>query len=207
MDDSRFITVSSEADSFALTTKEKVKAELGITSNNDDALIDELIQQQSAAAADYCNRTFAQQTYIETIRLVDCRDLIVLRHRPIVSITSVVEDGTTLTEDDDYEVDEDAAILYRLVDDERQHWLAAKYVITYAAGYALIGDLPRGIEEAVRRMVKAAWFARSRDPLVKQVEVAGISSRSYWVGSAPGATEGLPPDIRALLDPHRDLSI
>lgn len=203
-------TVTSAAASFDLTLLATVKSELGITNADHDADIDRWIDQASQTAATYCNRTFAQQTYQGTWRLQEearRTDMLVLPHFPVASITTVVEDGVTLTAAD-YEFEAETGFLWRLRSDERTCWAAAKVVVTFVAGYQLLDQLPHDVERAVIVMVKQNYFAKARDPLVSEIEIEGVSRRKYWVGSVPGDDNGaLPAEVEALLNPYRIIPI
>lgn len=187
----------------ALANIDTVKLELGITVATSDSLIKTAIDQQSVVAESYCKRVFAKETLIDSFRLT-CRGWapLSLSRWPVVSITSVVEDTTTLTAAD-YELDASAGMLWRLDgSDRRSSWSSAKIVVTFVAGYALPIGLPRDIERAVTLMVKQAWFSARRDPLVKQENVPGVYEATYWIG-AVGDDAGLPPEAAALLDQYR----
>lgn len=198
-------TVSEAAASIDLTTLATVKAELGITNGTSDADLARFITQMSHAAATYCNRVFAKETVVDYFRPQnECRstDKLLLSRFPVGTITSVVEDGTTL-DAADYEVDPTTGFLWRLSDDERTSWALAKIVATYAGGYELLDELPNDVERAVIVMVKQAWFAKSQDPMAKAEEVPGVYRIERWVGTAPGEIGAIPAEAEALLDPYR----
>lgn len=209
-------TVSVAAASKDMTLKATVKAELGITVTTYDDLIDVMIQQASAAIVSYCNREFASETVVSLFRL-DRRatsysswravETLMLERVPVTSITSVDEDGTTLTADD-YEVDAATGFLWRLDgDDNRSCWSATKITVTQVGGYVMLTTLPQDLERACLDLVKSRWFARARDPMVKAAEVPGVLSEQYWIGDAPGTGDGIPASIQLLLDPYRRIVI
>ena len=126
---------------------------------------------------------------------------------PNVALASIGEDGVTLAADD-WELDAATGELWRLDGaDRRVAWPAAKIVVAYAAGYLLPGDpqrdLPEDLERACLETVKARWFARLRDPLVKSEQVQGITSADYWVPSTGDGDPGLPPSVVGLLQRYR----
>lgn len=204
-------TVSVAAASIDLTLLATVKTELGITDTGLDAWLATQITQASQAAATYCNRVFAQETLLDYFRL-DCgADKLLLSRIPVASITTVVEDGVTLTAAD-YELEASTGFLWRLDGaDNRSCWAAAKIVVTFIAGYELLATLPPDIERAAIILVKQAYFAKQRDPLVKgeTVEIPGVETRrsDFWVGSVPGDNGGIPLEAQALLDPYRIILI
>ena len=122
-------------------------------------------------------------------------------------LVAQVAGGVTLTADD-WELDAATGELWRLDGaDRRVAWPAAKIVVAYAAGYLLPGDpqrdLPEDLERACLETVKARWFARLRDPLIKGEQVQGIASADYWVPSTGDADPGLPPSVVGLLQRYR----
>jgi hypothetical protein len=57
--------------------------------------------------------------------------------------------------------------------------------------------LPATIEQATIDLVRAAWFARTRDPLLRSENAQGIYSASWNLGDP-----NFPPTVQALLDPY-----
>lgn len=212
--------VVTPAANVRLTTKEHVRDDLKITSGADDAYIDRLIASQSAAASQYCNRTFALQTYCDTIRpqrdsrpyfLPNGRQPMFVRRTPLVSVTSVTENDVALVAGTDYEVDLQMGFIYRLDDSGNpKPWPSYKIVVTYTAGYTLPTQgkdgenctLPPDVEDAVIRMVKARYLARDRDPFLKQESIPGVLDQTFWVDT--GESGNISPDIRDLLDNYRE---
>lgn len=222
-------TVTTAATVTALTTLAAVKTELDITGTDEN---DWLLAQIAVATDQICSylnvpvagdgtKTLGRETIVETIRFphntvwgpqrnfVERKDIILSRH-PVLSVSSVVEDGTALTTDE-YELDGAQGTLSRLTtDDFKRTWFANKVVVTYVAGWLLPGEtgrtLPYDIEDACIQLVKAERFARKRDPMLKGEETAGIGRNDYWVGATPGGNS-IPSDIAAALDPYRNISV
>ena len=223
-------TVSTPAATTALTTLQNVKDELVITGTDEDAYLTAKIARVSAQICTYLKvptagdrtRTLGRETLVETLRRdrpmgydpgwtgtyldrfgpADSRHTqLLLARRPIVSVTSVVEDGTTL-DASSYESNGAAGILTRLSSDVPAAWAARKIVITYVAGWLLPEDasanMPGDIEDAAIRLIKSARFARERDPYIKSETIPGPITTVYQ-----DATSELPEDICALLDPYR----
>jgi len=200
-----------------LTSLANVKAELSITDTSSDALLTRYISVASDAASAYCRRTFFQQTYEEVTRaspFVDSASLVnqpyflLLRARPLVSVTQIILDADIagagpLVEGTDFEVDYEAGQVYRLWSDLRMRWFFRMVDITYVAGYdpeAASGAptaLPAAVEQATILLVKDAWFSRLRDPRLKSENAQGVYSASWTPGD-----EELPTGVRALLDPY-----
>lgn len=215
------LTVSSDAESTNLTTRTRVKTMLAITSSDEDAYLDMVIPQASAAACNYIGVragddglcTLGKETVIETFRLTREEPGIPLSRWPVVSITTVVEDDDEdELESDEYEIDKPTGILRRLDGDEnRLNWTSVKVTVTYIAGWVLPGDsgtrtLPYDIEDAVISLIKAARAARTRDPLIRSESVDGVGRTDYWVRGI-GESGGIPPDVASKLDPYRNLNI
>jgi len=196
------LVVNTAADSYDLTVLSTVKAELSIEGGASDAQLTEQIHQASDICATYCSRVFADETVTETLRNVR-RTVIGLQRGPATTITSVTEDGTALlaTEYEAETDDKGLSYLYRLSDDDRVDWDAAKLVIVYTGGYALLDGLPRTIERACIDLVKLLYFSASRDPVLRSVDVPGVMSKTYWVGATSDGA--LPPHIEANLAPFR----
>lgn len=200
------LTVTVPADSHRLTTLAAVKGELRLTGGADDEFLSDLIDRASAAVRRWCNRIFAAETVRETFRPTAPADTMALSRWPLVSVVSIIEAGTTLAAAA-FEAEHDVGFVYRLTaSDDRRTWPAAKVVVEYRAGFLLPGEsgrtLPEDVEQAAIMLVKMAWFARTRDPLVKSEDIDGVLSATYWVGGFGGGA-ALPSDVAGLLTPYR----
>jgi len=78
-----------------LTTLNAVKAYLPLNSNADDTLLGTLVTAVSAAIETWCGRTFALASYTDTYHGRG-GDQLLLRHGPVVSVTSVSVDGVII---------------------------------------------------------------------------------------------------------------
>ncbi len=205
------LTVTSPATNFDLTTISDVRLDLELTATDDDAWFAKAIKRASATAANYCNRVFAQQSYSEEFMRDEFRsqyrdqEPLRLAQFPVTTVASVTEDGV-VTDASLYELDGKAGLLHRLSGDAngREQWTGCKIVVAYTAGYVLSGasrNVPADLEDAVIRLVKAAHFARKRDPMLRSEDVSGVLSQSWWIGSASD-NGAIPPDIRSLLDEY-----
>lgn len=210
------LEVVTASATYDLTTLDRVKTELGISTNDhDDRLID-LIHDESADFADLCNRVFASEVVTETYRNVRGRNNLApleLRRYPVTTVASVVEDDVTL-DPTDYEVDWKTGLLYRLSSDFRSVWCASKIIITYTGGYILLTTLPRKIETAVLTMIMGRWFSggsSARDPAVRTEDVYGVARIDYWrpgTSSSSGfISSSLPPDVQEAVDLYRDMRV
>ena len=209
------LTVLTAPTDTDLTTLATMKAELGIVTGADDAAILAMIGQASAAIERDLNRgALGLASYCETYRTSPStggysgrgRLRLMLSRTPVATITSIVEDGQTLTAGDDFDFEADVGFVNRLAGGRVREWTAQTIQVTYDAGYVLprfpARDLPADIERACLSLVKLYYFARNRDPLVKSEDVQGAVNTAYFVGGG-----AIPPDISGLLDRFREISI
>ena len=195
------ITVITPPTTNMLTATATAARELAIAEAT--AGLQELMGQASDACARHCGRSegFGRATVAQTERDI-YTDCIVLDRDINPTITSVVEEGTTLAATD-YELD--GSLLYRLTDDSRTPWNAAKVVITYVAGYVLLTDTPQDLERACIATLAAIHAARGRDPRIRSEAADGVGSVSYLDPKA--GAEALPVEAAALLGPYRKISL
>lgn len=214
------LTVVTAAEQTALTTVQAFKDEMGITTADEDVWIEAQINRMSAAICSYIDvpaatngtRTLGRETLSERFRYSECK--IVLARVPVSSIVSVTDFSAEIVDPAEYELDGATGFLWRLTTgtpNNRISW-TTENTIVYQAGYLLPGqdgrDLPYDIEDAALSMMKSARASRTRDPLVKSLEVYDVESVSYWVGSTgSNSSGGLPPDIAAKLDPYRQIFV
>ena len=192
------LVITTPATNTALATRAYVKGELSIADNSEDARIDAYIAQASAAIAGWCGRVFARETVTETFRLTSpiALDHLVLRRFPVVSIVSVVEDGTSL-DAADYEVNTESGVLFRLSGDDLSSWCATKIVVSYTAGYSLPNSAPEALQRACVDLVSYYRSSAGRDHSLRSESLDGVDSASYFDGA--GERGGLPPAVAGLL--------
>ncbi|MHC2251029.1 hypothetical protein [Bradyrhizobium embrapense] len=209
----------------ALTLRDTIKSDLKISGTAEDAYIDEAIARASAMVcshlrvtmADDGTRTLASEELIQTFLLRDQhRGLtkLVLARRPVTAIAYIKENDVDLTAEQ-YELEGRNGVLTRLRGlgfYQECFWRCrVKIEVRFTAGWLLPDQgaartLPYDIESAVVDIVKGMRAARTRDPLLKSLDVQDIDAREYWVGGlAQGG--GLPPDIQAKLAPYRSRSV
>jgi hypothetical protein len=193
------ITIITPPATNALTVLATAARELAIPEATSG--LQELIGQASDICARYCGRPegFGRATVRQTERSVDL-PCIILDRDLNPAITSVIEDGTTLAATD-YELD--GSLLYRLSGDYRIQWRAAVVQVTYAAGYALLTDLPQDIERACLATLAGLQTARGRDPRIRSESADGVGSVSYLDPRA--GAEAIPIEAAALLAPWRKM--
>jgi hypothetical protein len=104
------LSVTAVAPTRRLTTAAAVQAELFNGTATDTSLIETLIDEVTAAIESYCCRTFARQSYTETLPGHGSLNLR-LKHAPLIAVSSVTRTSSTIT---DYEIqDRNKAWLYR----------------------------------------------------------------------------------------------
>lgn len=117
------------------------------------------------------------------------------------SIAEVCAAVTPLAEGVDFVVDYARGQVTRLGSDgHATQWAPNEVRMLYQSGYATI---PSDLQDAAIRSVAARYYARNRDPQLRQQNVVGIMETTYWFGSGPGADIDFPPDIVAKLDRYR----
>lgn len=174
------LTVTTPAASHDLITSAQAKTELGITGSSEDTIIAGLVRQASAMITGWCNRdTFIAETLVQTERPTTRREWLLLERELNVAITSIVEDGVTLAAD---EWERDGPLLYRLYDDGRICWAAAKTVITYTAGYTVGDDVPEILQRAALDAVVNLYRSRGRDVTIRSEQTEGVGETQYFDG-------------------------
>ena len=194
------LEITSYSPTQDLTILATVKTDIGIDSNDENDRLSMWIRQASSMIAAHCDRVFGMETLLETFRPTTPFEQLVLTRYPVASITSVVEDGTTLLTTD-YEADLAKGLMRRLSSDTPYCWPARKIVVAYRAGYELLDGLPHGLERACLSLVKLMRAQSSRDSMAKRIEIPGVETIDYWVGKI-GENGALPPDVVDLVAPY-----
>jgi len=135
-----------------------------LTISASDTSNDESLRYTLATATElaerYTNRALRRKTVVET------HDgggrALVLREPPVISVTSVVEDGTTLTAAD-YTANSSAGLLYRGDSTSGQDWYygVQTVVVTYVAGYT---SPPLVAQRAVLDIARWLWQRTQQGP-------------------------------------------
>lgn len=197
-----------------LTTKEKVKALLGVSVDDDDTLLDQLIDQVSDDVARYCNLaadtagafpTFGAETLRATwYPLGDERDdILLLPWRPSVVPSTVVENGVTLTAGTDYRP-LTGGRLQRVCNDLPIVWERCyKVVVTFTCGWSLPNGVPAGVEARIIDQVKLAYQGRKRDNAIRSESFPNIYQASYAVAGGDSiGRSGLLVALESVLEPY-----
>lgn len=185
-----------------------LKTDLGIASGDtsDDVFLARAITRASAAIAQYCNRVLPKQTLTDTFDLTFAR----LQARgepslqasdwPVITITSLTENGTALVKDSDYRVDTAAGLLYRLDGNGQDaSWCTTPVVLTYDAGYAAV---PLDVQGAVSAVVSSLKFNKTRDPLLRSENIlSGLYA--YTLFDPTQVPAGTAEQVAGTLDNYR----
>jgi hypothetical protein len=192
-----------------------VKSELKLVDTSKDSDLRRWITQASAAAANFCNRVFPIETvqdqifpprdYFPAPTVIGGVKPLQLSRWPIDYSPTVTENEIALVENTDYLVKYDVGQLLRLDSNGwPKRWPALITVVQYRAGYALTDPTLADLVDGVIRYVKGKYFAQERDPALRQENIEGAYSATYWFAAGPGAAVGnLPPDIEALWEKYR----
>ena len=126
-----------------------VKETLGITTNTQDNLIIRKINQATKIIQNYCDNTFSNQTYTETYNGSPQGRTLVLRHSPVISLTSLSYRNTSLNESNFSAVDTNLYFLdnnsgsINFLDSFWGDW--SEWQVVYSAGYS---SIPADVSEA-----------------------------------------------------------
>lgn len=204
-----------------LTSAANVRAVLFETATTDDTLIGTIIDRVSARAAWYCGLardatgtppTFGRETLRATYDAaayafcaVPERELKLPWRVPVSSITSVTEDGSTVSASE-YRL-KPGGFLERLDSDGAPSWWsAAKIVVVFVAGWDLsdMANVPPEVQGAIIDQVKAEYLAADRDPAVASEAVPDVYSARFNVaGSEAMSKTGLLFSTEAALTAYR----
>lgn len=189
------LTVSVPAASRELVGLEDVKEELRTRDNSLDAELERLITTASFVIEEFCERTFAKQTYIETLE--GSADVnLALSVTPVVSITEIKENGVVI-DATSYELQEpELGFVYK---ETGWYWAGAwvggltlhpkarsgkhTFEATYVGGYDLPNDasptLPYQVERAAMITVKDWYQNKARNVSIMRMKSAGTEYRYY----------------------------
>lgn len=131
----------------------ELKTALKLTATTSDELLREILDEATDLAERRVGRALRRKTVVESH--AGGSSGILLRQPPALSITSVVENGTTL-DATGYFVRASSGVLYRGTDTANYCWPTGTIVVTYVAGYA---DPPSAAKRGVKAIAK--WLYQS----------------------------------------------
>jgi hypothetical protein len=173
-----------------LATIDQVKAYFGEESDKSDILLTSLVGAASDVIENYCGRTFASTAYTNEVYDGTGTRTMTLRHFPIVSVTSILENGAALSSGLDATLAPDVIIR----PDEGQlirpwfFWLPyfGWYKITYTAGFATV---PAGITQACLELT--GIMLRDKEHPGIQQKTTGQQTTTYLKTLSQGAQRSL----------------
>jgi len=231
------ITVTTRANSTALTTLDNVRSSLMISDRSDDAWLKRQVDAVSQMAiqvlgiemAEDGTRNLGVETLSETLdrrtrypwlpplgvirprREADT--IIVLGRRPVISIASITENGTEV-DPSDYELFATDGRVKRLSSGLPSAWPCTLIVVNYTAGWKLPGDGAGVTGPALPSPIEEAVIEGIQAKRAARTRDMGIKSENIpgirevqYVVAAPGYDLPLPPSAMAKLDPYRNMSL
>lgn len=219
------VTVSTPATATALTTVEEVVDRLGTSLTPAEMhTVSVIVDAVSDAARRYTGREFSRQVYVEKVAGTGSVSLR-LRHTPVVSIASIVRDGSTMLASEYQIADAENGRVYR---QDGWDWTVAhvaslsrqnrphvgdelpEYEVTYTAGWLLPGEagrtLPYDVEEAAIQSAIDWWNngkASTNDAgPVRRKTIDGLTVE-YAVSEGSAAVGALSPVSVQILNRYR----
>lgn len=178
-----------------LTTLANVKAYLSppLTTTADDALLTRLVTAASQFIQTWLGRTIAETAYSETRNGVGGTRLF-LRHRPVVSVSSVTVDGVAIAPasgpgQPGYLFDDNSVYLAGYAFTRG----AQNVTVAYTAGYAAT---PPELEQACIALVALRYKERDRIGQVSKNLAGEVVSFTQ---------KDMPADVQTLLDQYRSV--
>ena len=201
-----FEVLTPAADASLLSVAE-LAACLGVPEDTNVDVLNELRASVSSDLAAECGIrtappapvTFRQESLRDTFRLARGEPTLWLSRFPVLAISSITVDGTSLAPTD-YLVTVASGALARIVDDRETRWRAAKVVVTYQAGWETV---PESLKAAARKLAQRRWpDARpgAPNPNLKRERIEGWGEWERWV--APASDPAIPQDVRDMLVPY-----
>lgn len=176
----------------------ELRSYLGVESNDDDALLQGFLATAQALIDKHTGRTFEAPT--DESRTFDENDVagdMLLFGADLCSVTAVVEDGSTLSRNDDYmtrpRIDADAPFWGLRRMDSEDWTIDGDIVVTGRWAYSITA--PDDIRHATVRL--AAYLYRQKD------NAAGDLDRTVIVGGTTILPAVFPGDIDRMLRPYR----
>ncbi len=188
------------AASTALAALASLKAYLGISEDDYNTVLQQLIDASSEAIERYCDRSFAEAERTETY---DGRGSawLVLRERPVSTVADLRDDigrdfdDADAIDADDYTIHDTEGII-RLLTGVFQDG-SRNVRVRYTAGYATI---PTDLAQACM-ILAASWFNIGRQG------GDGLKSESLGDYSVAYAHSSIPEEVRRLLAPYRNWDV
>jgi hypothetical protein len=182
-----------------------VKTYLGITGTSEDTLLDLYISSAVAEAERYCDRFFLQRTVVEQLFEENASRTIVLMHKPLASLTSIVDESGQTVSSSDYLVDLPGGIVTMKYPGVT---LSGDLTVSYVAGW-LAASIPSGIALGCLDLIKQMRNAKSRndDAVIRQSpDIGSVTYKGAVPGvsaTGPGGLPDMPASVQRHLAPYR----
>jgi len=168
------------------------KRHLNITSTTSDDELRRFLDVATDLCENYAGRALRRRTFTETHD--GGSPTLLLRWTPVVSVTTVTDDGTAVT---DYLLEPESGVLWR-DDDGLLTWAGSRrgVTVTYVAGYT---SPPADVQQAVLEALRHLWTTQR----------GTMSGRNPLAGDeyANGTGWSLPRRVTELLEPYRMVGI
>lgn len=86
------------------------------------------------------------------------------------------------------------------IDGSPRKWIGLPNYVLYQAGYPAIPD---DLQDGAIQLVKAKWFSKTRDPLLRSENVVGVYEAAWFFDTGPGSEGQFPPSVQAIIDRYR----
>ena len=199
----RQTTIITPATAALLAGLDMVKLELNITSTTDDVYLTRRILVNSSAIAAECGRSFGRETVRDVFRYTPNTPIgrnrlappLALSRNLLASVTSV-SDATGVLLPARYDARLEAGLVFRVMLQEdplvypfdglqgqARQWTTFPVTVDYVAGWLLPGqpgrDLPQVVEDVCVDMCVEDYFARGRDPGIRNESTDGVGVIRY----------------------------
>lgn len=173
----------------SVLTLSEAKAHLNISGSGSDTELQDFIDAAEAAIAQKCGPLTAVE---KTERLRGGRRGLVLRHTPVVELTSVTPVGGSALDLDALDVDLSAGVIEL---GSGALWPASRFDVVYDAGRASVpDDLLMGVKELVRHTWTASQRGGSSRP--------GAQRSDSLANTLPGSAYLFVYRVQEYLNPH-----
>ncbi len=183
----------------ALVRLDEAKSYIGKTTDEDTAIIEQIIEFTGVRFNSYTDRHLVTATYTNEEYDGSGKEVMWLKNYPIIANLAIVEDDTALTagNDNDYLAYNSTGKLVRMND--TWYYGPKEIQITYTAGYnATSGNITLPMEIRMAALQQIAYeFSRF------QRKDIGLDSVSYPDGSISRTQTGLLKEVEQVLDGYK----
>jgi uncharacterized phiE125 gp8 family phage protein len=173
----------------------EAKRYLNVTASTDDEEIRRMLGVATDLCERYTGRALRRKTVSESFASDGCAPVLVLRQVPVLSVSSVSENGTAVSS---YTLRGDLGLLARGSATAPSSWAFGTVDVTYTAGYS---DPPAVAVEAVLVVLRHLWDTQRGS----SAGLPGLGGTDD--GYTPGASYALPRRAQELLAPLRVAAI